>query len=112
MSGFETSHSSMSEVPVFSDVIDRPIAVGMIELRRRREWWFKRSAHPDKRPGFETWRSPEFAILSVAKSFAMLRHDGLTEVQAIARIDERRNLGVLAADVTSLEAYVKRVLQR
>ena len=84
----------------------------MIELRRKREWWFKRSPHPNKRPGFETWRTPEFAILSIAKSFALLRQDGLSEVQAIARIDERRNLGVLDADTASLEAYVRLVLDR
>jgi hypothetical protein len=100
------------EAAVFSDVIDRPIAVRMIELRRRREGWFKRSPHPDKRPGYETWLSPEFAILSIAKSFAMLRQDGLSEADAIARIDQRRNLGVWAAGTTSLETYIKRVLQR
>lgn len=97
---------------MLDDVIDQPIATRMIELRRKREWWFKRSPRPNKRPGFETWRSPEFAILSIAKSFATLRQDGLSEVQAIARIDERRNIGVLLAEIVSLEDYVKLVLAR
>ena len=83
-------------------VLDQPLVTRMIELRRKREswFWFRRSSHPKKRPGFEMWRAPEFAILSIAKSLAALRRDGLSEADAISRSDERRKLGVLEDGIT------------
>jgi hypothetical protein len=84
----------------------------MIELRRKREPFLRRQPRPSNLPEFLLWRTPEYVIYSIVRNEMLLKRDGLSESEAVAKIDKALRLNVLRGGAPSLtlEQYIERVL--
>ena len=84
----------------------------MIELRRRRNWPFRRGPHPSRMPGCYLWRMPEYIIYFVARCAALLQSDGNSEGEAVQRIDGALRVRILSETqhASTVEQYLELLL--
>lgn len=89
----------------------RPIAalVDMIAMGRRQDPALKGKPPPDQWPMAALWPTPEGVVLEIVELHALLRADGLTDREAIEKIEAWRTAIAVAHDPPppDLEAYVK-----
>jgi hypothetical protein len=84
----------------------------MIELRRNKDADLRKLPHPSEVPGFLLWRTPEYVIYSIIRNEMLLALDGLSESEAVERIDKVRRLNLICVGAQSLtvEQYIDQVL--
>ena len=83
--------------------------VDMIAMRRRRDPALRGRPPPDQWPMAALWPTPEGMVLEIVELHALLQAEGLTDQQAIERIETWRSTIAVAPGPppAEIEAYVK-----
>jgi hypothetical protein len=87
--------------------------IDMIAMRRRRDPALRGRPRPDQWPMAALWPTPEGIVLEIVELHALLQADGMTDRQAIERIETWRSTIAVAPGPppAEIEAYVKFRLQ-